>query len=99
VLDPVKHSPTEQYQKAIVSSLNNNKSVVQRTQKWKFINLNPQPPNLRALIKLHKQNNRIQLVINWRNVSAYNLAKHFVKLLTEIIQLPDSKICETQTDL
>jgi hypothetical protein len=50
----------------------------------------PQPPTLRALIKLHKPNNPIRPIIDWCNAPDYNLTKHLAKLLNEVIQLPNS---------
>jgi hypothetical protein len=86
----ITHNPTKQYQKATRTKQNNNNSIIQKNQKWKLINLNPQPPTLRTFIKLHKPNNPIRPIINWHNTPAYNLAKHIVKLLNENIQLPNS---------
>jgi hypothetical protein len=77
----IAYNCTEQYKKAIGCSPNNNKNVIQRTQNWKLINLNPQPPNLTALVKLHKPNNPIRPIINWHNAPAYYLAQHLVKFL------------------
>jgi hypothetical protein len=50
----IPNNRIEQYQKAIRSSVSNNNSVIKITPKYKFINLDPQPPNLRELVKLHK---------------------------------------------
>jgi hypothetical protein len=62
--EEIAHNPTEEYQKDMRSCLTNNNNVIQRTQKWKLINLNPQPLNLRELIKLHKPNSTIRPIIN-----------------------------------
>jgi len=43
----------------------------------KFVNLNPEPPNLRGLIKIHKENTPIRPVVNFKIAPSYKLAKTF----------------------
>jgi hypothetical protein len=50
--------------------------------------MNPTTPNLHATIKLHKHNTPIRPIINWKNVPAYELAKHITTILHNHINLP-----------
>jgi hypothetical protein len=50
--------------------------------------LNPKSPEIKAFIKLHKNNNSIRLVINFQNAPAYKLAKLFTKVFNNTFKLP-----------
>jgi len=47
----------------------------------------PSPPNIRGLIKIHKQDTPIRLVKNWIEAPVYKLAKQVVKTLETHIPL------------
>jgi hypothetical protein len=40
------------------------------------INMNLEPPDLHAIIKLHKPNTPIRLIIKWKNAPMNEVAKH-----------------------
>jgi hypothetical protein len=48
----------------------------------KYVNLNPTAPTMRGLVKLHKEDTPIRLIINWRNAPGYKLAKMLAGKLT-----------------
>jgi hypothetical protein len=50
-------------------------SIIQKDERWKYINLNPIPPMIRGRIKIHKEYSPIRLIVNWKNAPAYKLAK------------------------
>jgi hypothetical protein len=52
------------------------------------INLNPSPPTIRGLIKLHKTGHPIRPIVNWKNAPAYKLAQLLIKKLNTYIPLP-----------
>ena len=52
------------FQKNIRHFLNTKTSLIRKEHKWKFINLNPIPPNLRGVIKIHKPNSPVRPVVN-----------------------------------
>ena len=79
--------PTSQFQKQIRSYLNNNVLSFNNEHKSKLVNLNPMPPNIRGLIKLHKEGNSIRPVVNWRT-AAYEVAKYLTRPLSSVIELP-----------
>jgi hypothetical protein len=75
------------YFKELRHMLNDCKQIVHNSNKWKLINLNPDTPILRGLIKIQKEDTPIRLVINSINVPSYKLAKMFVKKLKTYIPL------------
>jgi hypothetical protein len=52
---------TNSCQRNIRHFVNNNTSLIRKEHKWKLINMNQIPPNLRGVIKAHKP------VVNWQN--------------------------------
>jgi hypothetical protein len=55
--------------------------LIQKTDKWKYVNLNPMAPTIRGLINVHKEGAAIRPIINWKNAPAYKLAKMLAKKL------------------
>jgi hypothetical protein len=55
-----------------------------------MINLNPTAPNIRALIKIHKPEQPIRPVVNWRNAPTHKLAKFLSGILKQHITLPNA---------
>jgi hypothetical protein len=75
-----KKKPTQQYQKMVKQTLKQCKNIIQKEEKWKYINMNPTAAGLYATIKLHKHNTPIRPIINWKNAPAYKLAKQLSKI-------------------
>jgi hypothetical protein len=46
--------PTNRFQAEIRKSINSCPIIIPTSQKWKYINMNPSPPNIKGLIKIHK---------------------------------------------
>ena len=59
-------------------------SIIQKVKRWKHINLNPNPPTIRGLIKIHKEDSPIRPIVHWKNTPAYKLAKMVSKKKLEI---------------
>jgi len=55
----------------------------------KIVNLNPEPPSLRGLIKVHKTNTPIRPTVNFKNAPSYKLSKMFTDMLKSYIPLPN----------
>ena len=55
--------------------MNNCSQVIHKSNKWKYINLNASPPNIRGFLKIHKVNAPIRPTVNWVNAPAYRLVK------------------------
>jgi hypothetical protein len=73
--------PTNKSQTEIRKNINLCTIVVPHSQRWKYINLNPGPPTLKGLPKIHKGNTPICAIVKWRNAPAYRLAK----LISDVI--------------
>jgi hypothetical protein len=86
----INNDPTENYQKAIKHTMTQCNDIIPKENKWKYINMNPTPPTLRATIKLHKQNTPIRPIINLRNAPAYELARHLTGILHDRLHLPNT---------
>jgi len=78
-----KDNITDKFQKKLRSTLNDCKQLVETHSKWKHINLNPDAPVLRGLIKVHKEDTPIRPVVNYKSAPSYNLVKWFAKVLKE----------------
>ena len=50
--------------------------------------MNPSAPSFKGLIKIHKPDQPIRPVVNWRKAPAYNLSKMFTKTINQLTPLP-----------
>jgi hypothetical protein len=80
--------PTKLFQTEVRKNINSCNLIIPTDRRWKYINLNPSPPNLRGLVKIHKPNAPIRPIINWRNAPAYELAKLISDKIKHEISLP-----------
>jgi hypothetical protein len=62
--------------------------MINTNTKWKYINLNSSAPSIRGLIKIHKTDQPIRPIVNWRNAPAYKLAKLLSHTIQEYTLLP-----------
>ena len=74
------NDPTKTFQKKVRNAMNECQIVVDKEERWKYINMNPAAPTIRGMIKIHKADAPIRTVINWRNAPAYKLAKMLKKI-------------------
>jgi hypothetical protein len=68
--------------------MNECQQLIQKTDRWKSVNLNPTAPTIRGLIKVHKEGAPMRQIVNWKNAPAYKLAKMLAKKLLIHIPLP-----------
>jgi hypothetical protein len=73
--DTVPHDPINRFKKVLPFNITNCPLLIPQDQKWRYVNLNPTPPTIRGLIKLHKQGHPIRPIVNWTNAPAYKTAK------------------------
>ena len=81
-----KDLPTK-FQRELRNVINECCNLIHKDNKWKYVNLNPFPPNIRGLVKIHKQGAAIRPVINRTEAPACKLAKQLVKTLETHIPL------------
>ena len=63
----VKSNIPTKFQKDLRSTINSCKSLIDIDNKGRLINLNPETPPLRGLIKIHKEGTTIRPVVNFKN--------------------------------
>jgi hypothetical protein len=61
--DSFPQDPTDKLQKTLRATINKCQTIVPQNQIWKYINLNPTPPSIRGLTKLHKQGRPIRPIV------------------------------------
>ena len=81
-------NPTKKYQRQVRKVINKSTKMINTNTKWKYINLNPSAPTIRGLIKIHKTDQPIRPIVNWRNAPAYKLAKLLAHTIQEHTPLP-----------
>jgi hypothetical protein len=82
------NNPTQHYQQIIKQTLKQCNNVIQKENIWKYTNMNPTAPNLRATIKLHKPNTPVRPIINLENTPAYEIVEHLTETLHSCVHLP-----------
>jgi len=76
--------PMDKHQKLITKTLQHSDLIINKKQKKYFTQKKPQPPDLRAQIKLHKPGQPIRPVVNNRNAPAYKISKLLVNKLNNL---------------
>jgi hypothetical protein len=66
---------TNVFQKELRRTLNDCQLIVDNNNKWRLINLNPDAPVLRGLIKIHKETTPIRPIINSKTLRHTNWLK------------------------
>ena len=70
---------TTKFQRELRNVINEYSNSLYKDNKWKYVHMNPFPPNIRGLVKIYKEDSPIRPVINWIEAPAYKLAKQPVK--------------------
>jgi hypothetical protein len=79
---------TAKFKKDVTSTRHECRQIIDKNNKWKYINLNPCTPVMRGLIKIHKVNTPIRPIVNFKNAPTYNLAKALTSALKIYVPLP-----------
>ena len=79
---------TKKLQKGIRNTINECQQVRHKSDRWKYVNLNPMAPTIRDLVKIDKEGAPVRPIIKWRNAPAHKLAKMLTKKLHTYIPLP-----------
>jgi len=62
--------PTKTFQTQIRTTIKQSPTVTAKDYRWKYNNMNPSAPSIKGLIKIHKPDQPIRPVVNWRNAPA-----------------------------
>ena len=95
----LQNDPTDKYQKLITKTLLHSDLVINKKQKQFLTQKKPQPPHLRAQIKLHKPGQPIGPVVNNRNAPTYKISKLLVNRLNNLLNLRNHYIVKDSTAL
>ena len=82
--------PTKTFQTQIITTIKQSPTLTVKDYRWKYINMNPSAPSIKGLIKIHKPDQPIRPVVNWRNAPAYKLSKLFTGKVSQLAPLPHS---------
>jgi len=82
--------PTKTFETQIRSTIKQSPTLTAKDYRWKYINMNPSAPSIKGLIKIHKPDQHIRPVVNWRNAPAYKLSKLFTRKASQLASLPHS---------
>ena len=83
-------NPTQNFQAQVRKAVNNSKTLFLPENKWKHINMKPTAPPIKGLIKIHKPEQPIRPVVNWRGAPAYKLALLFTQNIHKMAPLPNT---------
>jgi hypothetical protein len=92
-------NPTNIYQKEIRRTINECNKSFNNSNKWKYVNLKPEAPKIRGLIKIHKPGMPIRPIVNFINAPSYKLAKLLTNKLKTHIPLPNVYNIKNSTHL
>ena len=79
--------PTGKHQKSIIKVLQQCNLIGNKKQMKFLIQTKPQPPTLKAQIKIHKPDNPIRPIVNNINAPAYKISKYLVNKLNDHLNL------------
>jgi hypothetical protein len=77
-------------QKKVRNYLNTSKHVINKDEKWKFVNMNPRATKIHATVKLHKRGNPIRPIVTLKECPIYKLVKALSKILHNKLELPNA---------
>jgi hypothetical protein len=83
----LQKDPTNKYQKLITTNLQHCDLIIHKNQMKHLTQRKPQPPLLKAQIKIHKPGNPIRHVVNNLTAPAYKIAKFLAKKLNDYTHL------------
>jgi len=67
-----KSDLTKKFQRDLRSNINERQLIIQKDERWKYINLNPTVLTIRCLIKIHKEGSPIRPIVNWKTPQPIN---------------------------
>jgi len=91
--------PSNTLQAQIRQTVRDSKTLIPKVSRWKYTNRNPSAPSIKRLIKIHKPDQPIRPVVNWRNAAAYRLSKLFTEKIHHIALLPSAFNIKNTQDL
>jgi hypothetical protein len=81
-------APTPTFQNQIRTTIRQSQALIPKECRWKYINMNPSAHSINGLIKMHKPDQPILPVVNWRNAPAYKLSRLLTDNINHLAPLP-----------
>jgi hypothetical protein len=91
--------PTDKDQKRLLKILQQCNIIIDKKRIKYLMQKKPQPPKLKAQIKLHKPGNPIRLEINSINATTYKIAKQLIQIFNRHIHLSNHYNVKNSTTL
>ena len=82
----MQQDPTEKYRVQINEAINKCNNIFNKQTIWYMKQINPQPPQLTGLPKIHKENAPIRPLINYQTSPGYKAAKILEKYIKNNIK-------------
>jgi hypothetical protein len=70
------------------NTVNECQHVIQKSEIWKYVNVNPMAPTIIALIKINQEGAPITPIINWKNAQTYVSENVIMKTSHTYFHLP-----------
>lgn len=83
----VEKNPTDKYQKLLTKTLQQCDHIINKKLINHLLWRKPQPPTLKAQLKLHRPGNPIRPVINNMNAPSCKISKHLANILNGYLNL------------
>jgi hypothetical protein len=71
----------KKFQKELRKNINECLHTIHKDEILKYVNLNPSPPIIGGMIKIHKTDSPIRPTVSWKDAPAYKLAKTLARNL------------------
>jgi len=79
---------TKQPRRDVGNTVNECQQIIHKSDRWKYVNLNPTAPTTRGFVKVHKEGAPVRQIVNWKNAQAYKIAKLLARTIHTYIPLP-----------
>ncbi|XP_074027857.1 uncharacterized protein [Leptinotarsa decemlineata] len=79
--DSLRNDPTHLYQKDVKETFKNIHCVMDEKEKFRSLVMNPQPPKLYSLVKLHKDNYPIRPVVSFVTAPSVEISEKLIAII------------------
>lgn len=95
----LKSDPTNKIQNKLKNTLKNIEVIFTAKEKYRLINMNPMPPKLYGLIKVHKEGNPIRPVVSYINSPLRQMAIELNKIFKNLTNFTPSHSIRNSVEL
>ena len=95
----INFDPTNKFQKQVKQEIEKAASIISNNMKFKLSIMNPQPPQLYSLIKLHKTDYPIRPVVSYMSAPAYKLSNFLIDIIKNHCNFQPNYSIKNSTEL